>query len=76
MIFPRWGKAKTVLVFLGMLCKALAFADPLPWSWGSDAKAVAGALWAAIDGTLVYLLQPPAPKEQDSRPETGAEEQT
>lgn len=58
----QWGPAKAVLLFLGLICKGLAIAEPLPVPCGDLVKGVAGVVWVAFDGAFMWLLQPPVPR--------------
>ena len=55
--FFQGGEA--LLLFLGFLCKGLAFSPPLPFPWGPGAKALGSVLWVAFDGTFAYIMTPP-----------------
>jgi hypothetical protein len=66
----EWGWQKTALVFCAALAGAISTADPLPFSWGVGAKAIAGVLAAALAATFAYLLKPPT----QQKPEPEGEE--
>lgn len=71
----QWAWQKAVLLFLGLLCKGLALAEPLPFSWGIAAKAIAGIVWMAFDGAFMWLLTPPAePVKELQKEDTGETE--
>lgn len=62
----HWTWVKSLLLFFGLLCKSLAFSDPLPIHAGVLLKAISGIVWVAFDGSLLWLLKPPFSIEENT----------
>jgi hypothetical protein len=60
----EWGWQKAVLLFLGLLTKALAANPPLPVAHGELIQVLSQKVWFAFDGAFLYLLRPPAQKKE------------
>lgn len=61
----EWPLQKAGLLFVGLLLKGVATAEPLPFAWGATAKAVAGIVWPAFDGAFLWLLRPPTQQAEE-----------
>lgn len=61
----QWGRAKATLLFFGLVFKGLSM-KPLPIQNGELLQAIAQVVWPAFDGSFLWLLTPPTPKEDQN----------